>query len=153
MTVSWQNIPPGEGEYDIELSNVSTEYSLNPDKAYSLTIKDGVKHDFPAFTKLTGTHCNRVGLFDLSLETEFRTFRYFRDRMPAITVLYKGKAITNTLDLGRAFKEWGYDVENRPEQIYNIRITILKDGSAVLSQWFDGSVEDWEDGGIVHISK
>ncbi len=154
VTVAWESLPPGDGEYSIELSDVSTEYSLYSPDNYNLNIKDGVVHNFPFHTEVAGTHyCKKVKLFDLKLETEFRTFRYFEDRIPYISVSYKGKAITDKINLKRAFLEWGWNVNKRPEQIYNIQFTILKDGSVVLSQWFEGSVEDWQDGGSINISK
>ena len=151
--VVWKKTPPYDGDYTFRLSNLSGEYRLDPSRDYGLEVIDGVTHRFPAYTDKKAVHEKTERLFNLSLKTEMITLRYYDDRMPILQIFHGDKAVSRPLDLTTAFREWGWRVSARPEQIYKIQATIFDDGSVVLEPWVEGTVLDWIDGGTVQVRK
>lgn len=151
VTVEWRGTPKHEGKYTMELSNASRVYDLSPERAYSIDIMEGVAHHFPHPTSGVATHLIHTDLFDLGLEGEFITLRYFDNRIPTLRILYENDEVCVPIDLAKAFREWGWRINSRPEQIYRIRVTIFEDGSVSLTPYIEGAIEDWVDGGTLSI--
>lgn len=149
ISVEWKSTPPYDGDYTFRLTNMSGAYFLDPHETYALKIMDGVEHRFPTFTPGTVIHETTEKLFNLKLTTEIITLRYFDNRIPVLQILHDGQPVSIPLDLSKAFKEWGWRINTRPEQIYRIHATIFEDGTIVLEPWVEGTVLDWEDGGTV----
>lgn len=149
ISIEWKSTPPFDGDYTFRLSNVSEGYILDPSKSFSNKIMEGVEHRFPLFTPGTVVHETTAKLFNLKLNTEMITLRYFDNRLPVLQIFHGDKAVTLPLDLTKAFRDWSWRVNARPEQIYKIRATIFENGTIVLEPWVEGTVLDWVDGGTV----
>lgn len=150
--VSWQSTPPAAGNYQIELTNLSEQYALDPAKS-SLTLEVnsslGVVHTFPLHGEKTHKMLQVVALFNHQLTGEFISLRYKNDRIPTFQVKKDGEAITRQLPLAEAFEAFGWIPDRRPVQIYRIQIRINDNGSVTIRPWYEGSVEDWQAGGTV----
>lgn len=150
--VSWQSVPPSGGKYQIELSNLSERYTLDPAKStLSIEVNPSLQvvHSFPLHEEKTHWIFQEVALFNHLLTGEFISLRYKNDRIPYIQVKKDGEAITKRLDLAKAFETFGWIPDRRPVQIYRIQIRINNDGTVTIRPWYDGSIEDWQAGGTV----
>lgn len=150
--VSWQSVPPADGKYQIELSNLTEAYALDPAQSplsIKVNTKKRVVHSFPLHSKKTHRMYQEVPLFYHRLTGEFISLRYKNDRIPTFQIKKDGKAITKPLDLASAFRAFSWIPDQRAEQIYRIQIRINDDESVTIRPWYDGSVEDWQVGGTV----
>lgn len=150
--VTWQSAPPESGKYRIELTGLTEQYSLDPaqsDLSIEVNQRKGVVHQFPLHAEETTALYQDVSLFNHTLEGEVISLRYRNDRIPTFQVMYGDKTITKKLDLSRAFKAFGWIPDRRAEQIYRIQLRINDDGSVSVRPWVEGSVEDWQPGGVI----
>lgn len=150
--VTWQSAPPESGKYRIELTGLTEQYSLDPaqsDLSIEVNQRKGVVHQFPLHAEETTALYQDVSLFNHTLEGEVISLRYRNDRIPTFQVMYGDKTITKKLDLSRAFKAFGWIPDRRAEQIYRIQLRINDDGSVSVRPWAEGSVEDWQPGGVI----
>lgn len=150
--ISWQSVPPHAGNYRIELSNLTQGYSLAPNNsllAIEVNRKLGITHLFPNHAENTITISKNISLFDHRLNGEIISLRYRNNRIPTFRVMYGNEAITKPLDLSKPFKEWGWKPDSRAEQIYRLQIRINDNGSVTVRPWAEGSIEDWQPGGVV----
>lgn len=150
--VSWQSAPPESGSYRIELTGLTERYLLDPAQS-NLSIEINpvkeVRHDFPLHGSETTALYQEVPLFNHCLRGEAVSLRYRDDHIPTFRVMYGNRALTQQLDLQRAFRAFGWIPDRRAEQIYRIQIRINDDGSVTIRPWYDGSVEDWQPGGVL----
>lgn len=150
--VSWQSVPPEEGTYRVELSNLSQGYSLDPMKSgLSLSIDrgQGVIHQFPQHSEGKITIAQDVLLMNHELNSSFISLRYLNNRIPSFQIKKGEKSITKPLDLSLAFEQFNWYPDRRAEQIYRIQIRINDDGTVLIRPWVTGSVEDWQSGGTI----
>lgn len=150
--VTWQSAPPEAGKYRIELTGLTEQYSLDPAQS-NLSIevnpRKEVVHQFPLHADGITKLCQDVTLFNHTLEGEIISLRYRNDRIPTFQVMYGNKAITKKMDLSQAFKAFGWIPDRRAEQIYRLQLRINDDGSVGVRPWIEGTVEDWQPGGVI----
>lgn len=150
--IIWQSTPPEPGKYRVELTGLTEQYSLDPAQSnLSIEVNKGknVVHQFPLHADGITKQCQDVTLFNHTLEGEIISLRYRNDRIPTLQVMYGDKEITKKLDLSQAFKSFGWIPDRRAEQIYRIQLRINDDGSVSARPRIEGSVEDWQPGGVI----
>ena len=150
--VQWQSVPPSDGVYRIELSNLTEEYQLDPNKSpLSIMVNQplGVLHTFPLHSEKTCPIFQDITLLNHQLTGELISLRYRNDRIPFFQVKLGDKAITKKLNLAKAFQTFGWKPDQRAVQVYRIQIRINDEGSVTIRPWYTGSVEDWELGGTI----
>jgi len=166
LKVRWESKPPFAGSYSYCLSNVPTNYSLDPSKVtlshviyHDVTSENklpGAKqvvHTFPSIDGDLGQYAISEKLFGKTLYGEFVTLRYTNDYIPTLQLFHEDQPITKALDLGRAFRSWGWLPDSYPLQRFHIELLIKDDGHVVVNQWVSAFSNDWEDGGMVGIPK
>ncbi len=139
--VEWANMPPYIGVYEIELTGVPTGYTLHPEQA---TTAGGFL--VPVHNS-SGKHSKRVMLDGLTLDATFTTLRYSDEAIPTLRLLFADEQVGPDIDLGRAFRSWGWHPSEIHVQDYKVNIRLYGDGSAEVSPLIYGSVNDWIDGG------
>lgn len=142
VKVQWSNMPEDIGTYRMELHELPVGYTLNPEAAQ--TIGDKV---IPPDNGNLSTYVQRTELKSQELRGEFVTMRYTSSYIPVFELWFGEKAVTSPIDLGRAFKTWGWDPDATAVQEYRIQLTIYSNGSVEVRPWIDADVEDWQDGG------
>lgn len=142
IRVFWYNIPPYIGDYVIELKSVPVGYTLNPEHSHSVN-----GFSMPDTTGRVGSYRLRVPLLSQELYGRFITLRYGEGLIPVFRLWYEDKAITQEIDLARAFRSWGWFPERAHVQAYRIQIQLFSNGKVEVSPWSDVSIEDWVNGG------
>ena len=89
----------------------------------------------------------RTPLKAQELRGEFVTMRYTAEHIPVFRLWFGDKAVTEPIDLRRAFRTWGWNPDAAAVQEYRIQLTLFADGSVEVRPWIDADVEDWQDGG------
>lgn len=144
VRVEWETRPPSTGDYRIALWNVPCRYNMDIGDIHTAG-----GHDFPADTETDRDgYGTVVPLKSQTLTTAFVTLRYTSGCIPSLRVFLGGEAITPALDLGRAFRQWGWNPDRDTVQHYRIRVTVRGDGSVSVRPWVEGEVMDWVDGGV-----
>lgn len=143
VRVEWENRPPAVGDYRISLQNVPCCYNM--DHKDIVTVSG---YDFPADDGSRDEYQAVVPLQSQTLTASFVTLRYTSECLPVLAVHLGDQAVAPSLDLMRAFQQWGWNPDKDTVQHYRIRILIRSDGSVVVRPWVDGEVLDWIDGGI-----
>ena len=142
VTVEWVGRPPYVGNYEMELSGIHTKYSLNPESA-TLTA-DG-------FSVPEGQDCSDyrldVPLRQLGLRAEFVTLRYTDASIPTLRIKFDGKTVIPEIDLGKAFRAWGWHPSATHVQEYNILLRVINENHVDVVPMIEGSVADWVNGG------
>ena len=141
VRVEWNNVPPATGDYEMELDGVPTRYSLHPDRATDaegFTVPAG---DTRAVHRLT------VPLRQRELLGEFVTLRLSDDAIPVLRIRHGSERVTPDIDLGRAFRQWGWSPSATHVQKYSVMLRVFGDGHVDLYPYITASVEDWIDGG------
>ena len=142
VTVEWVNRPPYIGSYEMELSGVHTQYSLNPQNT-TLTA-DGFEipsGDNPQTYRLD------VPLRQLELRAEFVTLRYTDTTIPTLSIRFSGESVIPDIDLGKAFHTWGWRPSATHVQEYNILLRVINENRVDVLPMIEGSVADWVNGG------
>lgn len=142
VTVEWANRPPYVGNYDMELAGVDTRYSLDP-ATTSLTA-DGL--DVPSGDGAE-TYCLNVPLRQLELRAEFVTLRYTDTQIPTLRIKFDGASVIPDIDLGKAFRAWGWRPSATHVQDYEILLRVINENRVDLMPMVEGSVADWVNGG------
>lgn len=150
VTVKWQNLPPAMTTatvYRMALENCAENHELDGKRAYSLGEKQ-----FPHSTSWNRVHRLECALKGLLLKEEFISLRYTNSNLPILHLFCRKEKedyeeLTPPLDLGRAFKIWGYKPENAERQEYKIIVTIYLDGHVGVKVEAEAGVEDWIEGG------
>ena len=142
VTVEWVGRPPYIGSYEMELAGVHTQYSLDPGNA-SLTA-DGL--NVPAGDKAE-TYSLNVPLRQLGLREEFVTLRYTDTQIPTLRIKYDGHPVVPDIDLGKAFRTWGWRPSATHVQDYEILLRVINENRVDLLPMVEGSVADWVNGG------
>ena len=142
IRVLWHNMPSDVGDYRMELHRVPVGYKLSPDQIY--TVDDKV---MPVSNGDFQTYVQRTPLKAQELQEEFVTLRYNDDTIPYFQLWFGDKAVTDLIDLGRAFQTWGWRPEATAVQEYRIQMTIYSNGTVEVKPWMGTDVEDWQDGG------
>lgn len=142
VTVEWVNRPPYIGNYEMELSGVHTQYSLDPNNT-TLTADGFV---VPA-GKNPQTHRLDVPLRQLELRAEFVTLRYTDTTIPTLSIRFGGESVIPDIDLGKAFRTWGWRPSATHVQEYNILVRVINENRVDLLPLVEGSVADWVNGG------
>lgn len=142
IKVLWNNMPEDVGDYRMELQQVPIGYTLGPDGYY--TVGDKI---IPLNNDTLATYVRRTPLKAQELQDEFITVRYTRNHIPVFQLWFGDKAVTQPIDLSRAFNTWGWNPEATAVQEYRIQLTLFADGSVEVRPWIDADVEDWQDGG------
>lgn len=141
VVVEWYNMPEYLGDYVMELTGVPISYHLDP----GLAGKAG-GFIIPNHSSL-GTYRMNVPLISFELDGELITLRYTDTVIPTLRLLYGSVQIGPTIDLQKAFREWGWYPSRHHVQEYAIRIKLFGDGRAEVSPLIEGSVSDWINGG------
>ena len=123
-------------------ASVRRSYSLCPDRCH--TVGDKL---IPAGNGKLATHVERTPLKAQELRGEFVTMRYTAEHIPVFRLWFGDKAVTEPIDLRRAFRTWGWNPDAAAVQEYRIQLTLFADGSVEVRPWIDADVEDWQDGG------
>ncbi len=142
VTVEWANRPTHIGVYDMELTGVPSRYSLHPDDASQTA--DGFT--VPGHRE-TADHRLRVPLRQLELQAEFVTLRYTDEAIPTLRISFDGEPAAPDIDLGKAFRTWGWRPSATHVQEYRILVRIISPDRADVYPQVRGSVEDWVNGG------
>lgn len=142
VKVMWHNMPEDVGAYRMEIGQVPVGYSLCPDRCH--TVGDKL---IPAGNGKLATHVERTPLKAQELRGEFVTMRYTAEHIPVFRLWFGDKAVTEPIDLRRAFRTWGWNPDAAAVQEYRIQLTLFADGSVEVRPWIDADVEDWQDGG------
>lgn len=142
VKVVWYNMPEEVGDYRLELSGVPVGYSLNPESCYRVDDKI-----LPAINGNLETYVRRTPLKAQELQAEFITMRYTDDTLPVFRLWFGEQAVTEPIDLGRAFETWGWRPQATAVQEYRIQLTIYSNGTVEVRPWIDADVEDWQNGG------
>lgn len=142
VKVMWHNMPEDVGAYRMEIGQVPVGYSLCPDRCH--TVGDKL---IPAGNGKLATHVERTPLKAQELRGEFVTMRYTAEHIPVFRLWFGDKAVTEPIDLRRAFRTWGWNPDAAAVQEYRIQLTVFADGSVEVRPWIDADVEDWQDGG------
>lgn len=163
ITVKWRDeAPNGDDSYILELQDVPGEYSLDNDNAYKIHLsgdnssnvsaQDRVIHSFPKVNEVSNIVSHRLEAKYIagSVKSRFISLRYTKNRIPILRIYHKGMALTNGLALSKVFYTWKWETDANIEQVYNIDVEILGDGSVMISPGANASVKDWIDGGSVN---
>lgn len=162
VRVFWNNRPPRNGTYTMQLEGVPVENTLDPRREHQRVIifdNEGVKgntstqnravHSFPGLIGELGTHIVQAPLYNFELQGEFITLRYTNSHIPVFRLYFGPEAITKPIDLAKAFAAWGWRPDQHLEQVYRIQMEIFDDGKVVVEQWADTAVLDWVNGGQI----
>ena len=142
VTVEWVGRPPYIGSYEMELAGVHTQYSLDPGNT-SLTA-DGL--NVPA-GDMAETYSLNVPLRQLELRAEFVTLRYTDTQIPTLRIKFDGLPVIPDIDLGKAFRTWGWRPSATHVQDYEILLKVINENRVDLLPMVEGSVADWVNGG------
>ena len=142
VTVEWANRPPHIGSYEMDLIGVNTQYSLDTEKV-SLTA-DGL--EVPLGNR-SETYRLNVSLRQLELRAEFVTLRYTDTQIPTLRIKFDGLPIIPDIDLGKAFRTWGWRPSVTHVQDYEILLKVINENRVDLLPMVEGSVADWVNGG------
>ena len=99
VKVMWHNMPEDVGAYRMEIGQVPVGYSLCPDRCH--TVGDKL---IPAGNGKLATHVERTPLKAQELRGEFVTMRYTAEHIPVFRLWFGDKAVTEPIDLRRAFR-------------------------------------------------
>lgn len=141
VKVEWFNMPPGYGDYELELSGVPSRYSLDPTLS-----ADADRYVVPVSNR-TSSHRLTIPLLGFELDADFVTLRYTDSDIPTLRIYYKGEQISPDIDLQRAFTAWGWWPSAVHVQEYAISVTLYSNGKADVTPLIEGIVNDWIDGG------
>ena len=75
------------------------------------------------------------------------TLRYSDAGIPTLRLFFGGEQVSPDIDIGRAFRSWGWFPSDTHIQEYELLIRIKANGNAELYPKINGSVEDWINGG------
>ncbi len=139
--VEWYNMPPHFGNYTMHLDGVPAAYDLHPERAAT------AGGFLVPLHSATGEHCKEVPLEGLTLDATFTTLRYTDEAIPTLRLFARDKQVGPDIDLGRAFRAWGWHPSQIHVQDYKVCVRLFDDGSAELSPLIEGEVSDWIDGG------
>lgn len=142
IRVFWNNIPQYIGDYMMELKELPVACSLSPKRSYVIN-----GFSMPDTIGELGSYRLRVPLRSQELYGQFVTLRYWDDLMPVFRLWFGDKAITQEIDLTRAFRAWGWFPGCTHVQEYRIQIQLFSNGTVEVSPWSDMSIEDWVNGG------
>ena len=142
VTVEWTNRLPHVGTYEMELSGVHTRYSLDPRNATQTA--DGF--DIPAGDNPQAYRLD-VPLRQLELRAEFVTLRYTDTTIPTLSIRFGDESIIPDIDLGKAFRTWGWRPSATHVQEYNILLRVINENRVDVLPMVEGSVVDWGNGG------
>lgn len=120
VKVMWHNMPEDVGAYRMEIGQVPVGYSLCPDRCH--TVGDKL---IPAGNGKLATHVERTPLKAQELRGEFVTMRYTAEHIPVFRLWFGDKAVTEPIDLRRAFRTWGWNPDAAAVQEYRIQLTLL----------------------------
>lgn len=142
IKVVWHNVPQYDGNYTLDLRGVPAGYSLCPDRCSSvegfiIPPTDGPPQD----------HRLEVPLVSQELYAQFITLRFSDLDIPTLSIRFADKPVTGPIDLGKAFRQWGWYPSKTHIQKYRILVKIFGDGTVEVSPWVEASVQDWENGG------
>lgn len=143
LLVTWKTLPRTRGDYTLRLTGVPCDY-LPGLAGYSTAYKT-----FPQEQRRLVTHSETEQAYNFEVEFELVTHRYTDDRIPEMQLWNNGQAITQVVDLQRAFLFWGWQPERMDIQEYWIKMVIHDNGDIELQRWGRGQVLDWIDGGTV----
>ena len=142
VKVEWANLPPYVGDYELELDGAPLSYSLSPERmsvtSGGFTVPEG---------RGSAVHRLRVPLTRRELDAEFVTLRYSDAGIPTLRLFFGGEQVSPDIDIGRAFRSWGWFPSDTHIQEYELLIRIKANGNAELYPKINGSVEDWINGG------
>ena len=141
VRVEWNNLPEKRGIYEMELSGVPSAYHLDPGSAMRVggfTIPPHID---------TGVHRLPVLLDGYELDGRFVTLRYTDNVIPSLRLFFDQVQIGPTIDLKKAFSEWGWHPSRVHVQDYAIKVKLYDSGRAEVSPYIEGSVNDWINGG------
>lgn len=142
VMVEWEGLPPGGGNYYLQLSGVYDGYNFFPGDAWYLG-----ERLFPEYNGELRSAVEESSLLSMSLQAEFVTLRYTNEKIPSIRVWHGSCAETDLIDLKPVFRQWGWYPDTTPAQEYELHMLIYRDGSVKLSPSLDVGVNDWTDGG------
>ena len=144
--VEWANVPPHVGDYEMELDGIASGYCLDPARSLPTGGGDFIVPESAGRT----SHRLRVPLKSRELNGEFVTLRYSDGMIPIFRLFSGAGQVSPDIDLGRAFRTWGWSPSETHVQEYRIRIRIHSDGRAEVSPEIEASVEDWINGGTFY---
>ena len=145
VMVEWEGLPPGSGDYYIQLSGVYDGYCLFPGECNSMGEKL-----FPEYDGMKRSMVEDETLLNMSLYTELTTLRYTDNDIPAIRVWHGSTPLTKVIELKDAFRQWGWHPDAATVQEYELHLLIYRDGSVLLSPKLEVGVNDWVNGGIFY---
>lgn len=142
IMVDWSNMPPHIGDYEMELDGVASRYSLNPQNTSTtpggFIVPEG---------KRLASYRLKVPLRSQTLKAEFVTLRFTNTIIPTLRVYFGNTQVSPDIDLGKAFRSWGWRPSDTHIQEYKILVRITGDGSAEVFPKIEASVDDWINGG------
>ena len=141
VRVEWDNVPPYVGDYEMELDGVPVRYTLHPDLAHNaggFVVPDADR---------LGVHRLRVPLRSQVLTGEFVTLRYANDAIPVLRLFFGSEQVSPDIDLGRAFRIWGWSPSDTHVQNYAVTVRIYGDGRADIYPRISATIDDWINGG------
>lgn len=142
IRVVWEKMPEETENYEYRFSNLVCRYDLRPALA---DIVDGKL--FPANTGELGKNSFYVPMYQMELESELLSFRYTDDIAPWFSLYCNGEPVIKWIDLGDAFRYWGWRPSITQMQDYRIKVTIKKDGTVSVGPYIEVGINDWIDGG------
>ena len=162
VRVEWEVMPPytaQDDRYRLCQEGVGTAYTLSPERIHHTLVLSNngtpgvtqsdethIVQDFP-LSPTHGEYCAETTLVGMRLYFNMTTLRYTMDHLPVLRLMHGTEQVSPDIQLTKLFEEWGYLVDNHPEQQYDIIIRIKADGNAVVEQWAQASVADWVYGG------
>ncbi len=123
-------------------------YSLCPDRCH--TVGDKL---IPAGNGKLATHVERTPLKAQELRGEFVTMRYTAEHIPVFRLWFGDKAVTEPIDLRRAFRTWGLESRRCGRPGIPHPAHAFADGSVEVRPWIAADVEDWQDGGTFNFDR
>ena len=163
VTVRWEGRQPqGETPFLFVIRGVPQRYSLVRERAHAIEVAPFEQalepfsrgtHLFPYPYSDPGqlvTHAVEAPYLAGRVRAEFRTLRYTDEVIPYLQIYRSGAPIlSKEIHLKEPFRLWKWAVTENIEQVYEIDLTILEDGTVVFNPGGRAKVLDWIDGGTI----
>ena len=144
LRVEWELLPEHPDGYLFRLEGIGTASDMGGEGA--LTIEG---QRFPRHLGETGGMAVEVPLREMALEARLYTLRYTDERIPRFRLWHGQQPAGPEIDLGRAFRQWGWRPDMAPFQQWEVRVLIRADGAAEVTPGVGTDVDDWTDGGTI----
>lgn len=144
LRVEWERVPEFSEGYRFRLEGVGRGMEMHGGNAKYIDVQA-----FPPVESYGGSMTEDVPLRQFALQAELVTLRWTDAEIPSFRLMHGDEFVTKSIDLGRAFRQWGWHPDRAPVQEYELRMLVRANGSIEVNQGLRAGVGDWENGGVI----